>query len=380
MLDRLDRLAEAEGARFAPSLRSRGIDPASARQVVMLRDDLLRHHRGRLRDDEQPSDAYEDDDVRKWLLLAYPDRVVKRRGSVGTGIMVGGRGARLSAESVVRDAEFYLAIDAREDRRSGTIEVHVAMASQIEREWLEELFPDAVRHQRLTRYDEIRRCVVSAKMVWYQDLLLREGLAATDLEMAGDVLAEALRSRATNLVKSNPLAALWLARLEFVKRALPELAWPEFDDEAFAAMLELACKRKSSLDEVEQADFVSLLQSTLTPQQVKELRESAPLTLTIPSGRQARLTYEPGRPPVLAARVQEIFGWTHTPQLARGRVPILLHLLGPNNRPVQVTSDLHSFWTTTYHQVRKDLRARYPKHAWPEDPLSASPSRVGKKR
>ena len=109
----------------------------------------------------------------------------------------------------------------------------------------------------------------------------------------------------------------------------------------------------------------------LAPAQVRELSQSAPEALTIPSGRHARLSYEPGRPPVLSVRLQELFGMLDTPRLARGRAPLLLELLGPNHRPVQVTSDLRSFWTTTYHQVRKDLRNRYPKHAWPEDPLTA---------
>ena len=96
------------------------------------------------------------------------------------------------------------------------------------------------------------------------------------------------------------------------------------------------------------------------PAQRRELAQSAPLSLQVPSGRQVRLTYEPDRPPVLAVRLQELFGWTETPRLARGRVPVVLHLLGPNSRPVQITSDLKSFWTTTYHQVRKDLRRAIP--------------------
>ena len=111
---------------------------------------------------------------------------------------------------------------------------------------------------------------------------------------------------------------------------------------------------------------------------LRELQESAPLSLTVPSGKQIRLTYEPGRTPILAVRLQELFGWTETPRVARGRVAVLLHLLGPNARPVQITDDLRSFWTITYHQVRKDLRGRYPKHAWPEDPFTAQSSVKGK--
>jgi ATP-dependent helicase HrpB len=166
--------------------------------------------------------------------------------------------------------------------------------------------------------------------------------------------------------------------LDFVKQALPELSWPELDDLALAELLTLICQGRTSLDEVEKADFVPFLQSRLAPSQIRELRESAPLALTVPSGRDVRLIYEAGRPPILAVRLQELFGWTETPRVARGRVPVLLHLLGPNNRPVQITNDLRSFWTTTYHQVRKDLRGRYPKHAWPEDPFRALPPVRGK--
>ena len=120
ILDRLDMLAEAEAMRFGPSLRSRGIDPGAARQVAQLRDDLLRRDRLRRTKAVRTNDEHDDQAVLRWLLLAYPDRVVKRRGAERTGVMVGGRGVRLGPESVVRDAELYLALDAREDRSGRT--------------------------------------------------------------------------------------------------------------------------------------------------------------------------------------------------------------------------------------------------------------------
>jgi ATP-dependent helicase HrpB len=375
VLDRLDKLADAEAAGLGAALRSRGLDTAAARRVAQLRDELLRRDRFRPTIKARGTDGNLDEVVLKWLLVAYPDRVVKQRGAERTGVMVGGRGVRLSAESIVRNADLYLAIDAREDRRGGPLEVQVELASTIRLEWLLEFFPDAVRKERQTRYDETRRRVITANQVWYHDLLLREDLsAAVDLGQAGLVLADALRPQAARFLQDNARCSLWLARLEFVKRALPELSWPEFDDAMFAEVVDMMCQGKTSRDEVEGSDFVPFLQGRLTSAQVRELEESAPQTLTIPSGRAAKLMYETGRPPVLAARVQEVFGWFETPRLARGRVPVLLHLLGPNNRPVQITDDLHNFWTTTYHQVRKDLRARYPKHAWPEDPFRARAS------
>jgi ATP-dependent helicase HrpB len=109
----------------------------------------------------------------------------------------------------------------------------------------------------------------------------------------------------------------------------------------------------------------------LTPRQLAALEREAPDRLEVPSGSRVRLAYEPGRAPVLAARIQELFGLAETPRVAAGRVPVLLHLLAPNGRPQQVTQDLASFWRTTYPQVRRELAGRYPKHPWPEDPLAA---------
>ncbi len=145
---------------------------------------------------------HDDETVLRWLLLAYPDRVVKRRGAERTGVMVGGRGVRLGPESVVRDAELYLALDAREDRRAGPREAQVRLASTIKLEWLEELFPDDVRRERLTRYDESRRRVIGVNQLWYHDLLLREDPSASvNPGEAGLVLAEALWPRAASLVR-----------------------------------------------------------------------------------------------------------------------------------------------------------------------------------
>jgi ATP-dependent helicase HrpB len=140
------------------------------------------------------------------------------------------------------------------------------------------------------------------------------------------------------------------------------------------------CAGKRSLEEVRRVALVPGLKSRLTHAQNRILDEQAPESLTVPSGNRIRLSYEPDRPPVLAVRLQELFGWTDTPRVAGGRVAVVLHLLGPNFRPVQITDDLRSFWATTYFQVRKDLRARYPKHAWPEDPLTAKPEAKGGRR
>jgi len=375
MLGRLDMLAEAEASRFSPSLRNRGIDPAAARQAAKVRDDLIRlgsrlekgsRHRA------EPEGADREEALLKLLILAYPDRVARRRGAEETGVMVGGRGVRLAPESVVREGELFLALDPREERRRGTLELRVSLASEARLEWLEELVPQSIRRARLTRYDADRERVVSVNQLWYEDLLLREDPAPpADAREASSALFEALRPRAGSIFHEDAAAAAWLARYEFVRLAVPDLEWPAITDEALAEQLEFLCHGKTRASEVRETAKIPYLEGMLAPAQVRELDQSAPEFLTIPSGRRVRLTYEPGRQPVLSAKLQELFGWTETPRLARGRVPLLLELLGPNFRPVQVTSDLKSFWTTTYTQVRKDLRGRYPKHPWPEDPLTA---------
>ncbi len=379
VLVRLDELAEAEAARFSPSLRSRGIDPSAARAVAQLRSELLQRI-GRDRGRGASGRHDDDDEIRRWLLLAYPDRVVRRRGADGTGVMVGGRGVRLDPRSVVRKAELYLALDAREDRRGGRREVHAAMASAIDPAWLQELCPEALRRESVTLFDPARGRVVGVLRVFYDDLVLGEvAMPAPDSESAARLLAEAVRDLDPNPVRDDPRVGEWLARLDLVRRAIPELNWPD-DETLIARLLEQACHGKTSVDQIERSNLVPLLESQLDRNQARELREGTPESLVLPGGRRARVVYEAGRPPVLAARLQDLFGWKETPKLARGRVPVLLHILGPNHRPVQVTDDLHSFWTTTYFQVRKDLRGRYPRHRWPDAPLDAQPQPPGRPR
>jgi ATP-dependent helicase HrpB len=136
-------------------------------------------------------------------------------------------------------------------------------------------------------------------------------------------------------------------------------------------VIDLACSGRTSLEDLRDVPLRPLLEARLSHDQRRILEREAPESLVVPSGRRIRIQYEPGRPPILSVRLQELFGWRETPRIARGRVPLLLQLLGPNHRPVQITTDLQSFWNTAYHQVRKDLRARYPRHAWPEDPWTA---------
>ncbi|MGB7157624.1 MAG: ATP-dependent helicase C-terminal domain-containing protein [Tepidisphaeraceae bacterium] len=386
LLLRMDLLAELERADFRDA-RDRGVDRMAAAQVARVRDELLRVAR-RAGDARQVADrAASEEDLLKLPLLAYPDRVARRRESnPSAGVMVGSVGVKLAAESVVRQGEFFLALDARSDARSATREALVRVASRIEVGWLEELFPQSIRRERNAVFDAQRDRVVGHGQVFYLDLLLREDKdAAVDADTAGRVLGEWVRAHAVEIIAGDESAARWMARYALLAKVMPDAELPRPDADWLGDALASAAEGKRSVGELRRA-LAAIFDGLLTYPQRRLLDAEAPEAIEVPTGNRIRLDYPAQadgadvQPPVLAVRLQELFGLTDTPRIAGGRVPVVLHLLGPNYRPVQVTKDLRSFWTTTYFQVRKDLKARYPKHAWPEDPLTAKPEAKGRSR
>jgi ATP-dependent helicase HrpB len=379
LLVRLEMLDRAERANFAPYLRSEAIDPVAARTVARLRDDLLRQAR---RLPGGPRRAPDEQTLLKLPLYAYPDRVVRRRESdPAAGVMVGGGGVRLAPESIVRRSEFYVALDARHDARNSAREATVQIASGIEPAWLEELFPEAIRRERTVIYDAQRDRVVAHGTTSYRDLILQEDRdARPDPHQVSRVLADAARPMALEIFEGNEAAREWLARLALLRKFVTEQPWPAMDADELGDLLAEAVAGKRSLEELQKTPLVPLLESRLAYPLDRLFQQQAPESLMVPSGSHIRLAYAKGERPVLAARLQELFGWTDTPRIAGGRVAVVIHLLAPNYRAVQITDDLRSFWSTTYFQVRKDLRVRYPKHAWPEDPLTATPEAKGRRR
>ncbi|HEX4055766.1 MAG TPA: ATP-dependent helicase HrpB [Tepidisphaeraceae bacterium] len=378
LLIRMQDLAEAERHHFIAHLREDGIDPIAARQVSKVRDELRRIAR-RLGGAHQTPPS--DETLLRLLLCAYPDRVCRRRTQDrAAGIMTGGSGVRLDTESVVRQSELFLALDARDDPRSDAREVLVRIASAIDVRWLGEMFPQSISRQRTTVFDERRQRVVGRTAVRYRDLILsEESDAPVDATEAGEALAAALRPRAAEFFKKDGRAATFLARIALLRRWMPEYSWPAFDENELGDVLAELCCGKRSVQEFERLPLADALESRLVFPLDRVLREQAPETIEVPTGNQIRLEYGQNQAPVLAVRLQEIFSWQDTPRIAAGRVAVVLHLLGPNFRPVQITDDLKSFWATTYFQVRKDLRVRYPKHSWPDDPLSAKPQAKGRR-
>lgn len=328
----------------------------------------------------------------KLLLYAYPDRVTLRRESdPSRGLMVGGRGVVLEPASVVRKAPLFLSIDPRDagggfGAGSG-VESRVSLASAVEAPWLEEVFPHLLERRLLHRFDPERGRVMSLRQTLFAGLVVREDPAGGKADPQGvrEALFDYLRRDVEGLFAGDEETGRWLGRVAFLRRFMPELELPEFDraalEEALHEGLGGALAGCRSPEQIRARGLRRLLEERLSWKQRAALEEHAPEALAVPSGSRIRLKYgEDGSAPVLAVRLQELFGWAETPRLAAGRAPVVLHLLGPNYRPVQVTSDLKSFWNTLYAEVRRDLRARYPKHPWPEDPWNAPPVAVGRRR
>ena len=366
LLLRLDRLAEAEQARFSASLSRRGIDPAAA-QVARVRDQL--HRLASRLESKKPRDArnqwdrdsQDDEMMLKWLILAYPDRVVRRHGSGETGVMVGGRGVRLSPESIVREGEFFLALDAREERRQGVLELQVNLASYVRLEWLEELMPELLRRERATCFDADRQRVVGVVRLFFQDLLVREDASqAVDPVEAAACLAAALRPGCRAFSRRSPGREL-AGPLRFRSPGNPRtrLARHGRAGPRRTAARSLSGKQERAGNSPGREGSPSGEPAHAGP---------APGDRPERTGG-ARGSQRPGGPPDLrtgpAARAgRSLAGAVRLDRDAspgtRPRAGAARASRAPNHRPVQITSDLKSFWTTTYHQVRKDLRAGIP--------------------
>lgn len=340
--------------------RSTAVDRSLLEQIRRARDQLF---------GANEKENWTPQDVQKLLFAAFPDRLCRRRRSgERAGIMVGGRGVALSPTSCVRHAELFLALQAQQ----GTQDSMVTMASPVDKNWLLQQPSIYVKSQIV--YDGERHAIVKQEGRFFKDLAIDDlRVSRASAAEACDLLPEMIFRQWERLLQSREDLQQWLLRLQFLRQHLPEENFPELNDEKIRAAIDAACMGASSWDEIVTKDLIPYFEISLTQNQKQVLRKEAPAQLIVPSGRTQRITYHSDRAPHLEVRIQEVFGMHHSPKLARGRVSLVMHLLAPNHRPAQVTADLSSFWKTAYAEVRKELRARYPKHSWPEDPLIAPP-------
>ncbi len=373
VLDRVQALEAFSQSRVCDSVVG-SLNIGAAEHVLRVRDQLLRELRDTVDSSRSTASARGPADQRmlRALVAAYPDRVARRRDKQGPkGVMVGGRGVRLAEWSAVRDGDLFLCVDIEE---VGTTEALVRQASRVEREWLP---PDLVRSQVEVEFAAERERVVAFLRSRYEDLLLDE--AATDAPDSVEVAELLAQAAAGQLNRALPLLdepiAQFLARVRCLDQWLPELQLPKIGEAELRSLLPQLARGRRSFAELRKAPLLGFLRQLLSPAQLAALDREAPESISAASGSRIRLHYEVGRPPIMPVRIQEMFGQLDTPRVAAGRISVLLHLLAPNMRPQQVTDDLRGFWERTYPIVRKELRRRYPKHSWPDNPAQAQPER-----
>ncbi len=315
--------------------------------------------------------------VRRLLLLSQTNRLCRRRGTTDRGVMAGGRGVRLSPDTQVRASEFFLALQGVD--LPGQPETQVRIACGISKSLLLEVLGDRVQVREDVEFVEEKGKFFARRMRAILDLPLEEAvLTPVDPALVADRLAEILAKRWDWLAAKNERLGHWMARWRYLTALAPEFAG-HFGEEQIFRTVEMAAFGKTSADAVAAENLVGFLEGVLPVDVVRILNKEVPDSFRAPTGFEHRIHYEE-HGAYVEIRLQELFGLLSTPRLALGRAPLTFRLLSPAYRPVQVTSDLEGFWRGTYNEVRKELRLRYPKHSWPEDPFSAKPEAKGRRR
>jgi ATP-dependent helicase HrpB len=296
-------------------------------------------------------------------LAAFPDRVARRRAGNDLQLASGGA-AQLAPSSTVTQAELLIAVEA-EDRRDRHSPL-VRLASAVEPEWLVDLFADRIAEVTKVEWNRGSQRVEGVSALMFGEIAIEETRREPDPAAAGELLAsKAIEAGIGRFVDREALDAFF-ERVRF--GSLHSEMAPLGIADAERALREIAQGRRSfaDLEDAARKQIIPALRRVLP----REFDAIAPESLRLPGGRQVPVHYEPNQSPWIASRLQDFFGMRETPRIARGQVPVVLRLLAPNQRPVQMTSDLAGFWERLYPQVRKELSRRYPKHKWPENPVA----------
>jgi ATP-dependent helicase HrpB len=307
------------------------------------------------------------------LGLAYPDRIAQRRqGQIGRFLLRNGLGAFLDPQGLSR--EDYLVIPELDGKAP---ESRILVAAPLSIEEIREWFAGDITTEEMVEWDPASRAVAARRRERLGAIVLRDiALRDPDPALVVGALMEGVRREGLDVLPWDDGARRTRERITFV-RAL-DAGWPDLSDEALTdALGEWLGPRAaglSRLDDLARVDLSAALLDLLSWEQRAALDRLAPTHVTVPSGSRVPVDYSDPALPVLAVRLQEMFGLGQTPRVGGGAVPLTLHLLSPAGRPVQVTRDLAGFWRGTYFEVRKVLRGRYPRHHWPDDPLEAEPT------
>ncbi len=380
-------------------------DPLSSRDAdILLRTKLLakntgtdRHLRGRLQRLRTQSRAYHkliDGEAGakvahpadpRWtgflLACAYPDRIARRRRAAATEYrMSNGRAVRLHEQDPLQQSDWLVV--ASLGGRQGQATDQIYLAAEFDSALLEDELAELVTEKDVVNWDEKQDCLSAEHQSLVGSLVVsREPMQAIRPEKRRHVLLDLIRRRGLARLPWNDDLRNWLSRIMLLRALDLETSndspWPNVSDEHLLATLETwlgpFLDNVRNLKQIAELDLASILRNQLSWELQQKLEQHAPVRLQAPSGSMIRIDYQE-TPPVLAVRLQEMFGCTQTPQIANGRVTLKLQLLSPARRPIQVTQDLAGFWNSSYREVQKEMKGRYPKHHWPDDPLAAMPS------
>jgi ATP-dependent helicase HrpB len=357
----------AEKSRFDGQRCSRlGINAAAAREAAQLSEQFLAIARDEGLD-LQGGDA-KPGAIQRCVLAGFPDQVAVRldAGTLRCALVHARRGV-LARESPVHDARLLVASEIREIESSDKErQVLLTMATKIEEEWLRELFPESFREETRVEFDPVSRRAVGRRTTLFHDLLLRsEEFSAANEPAAAQLLAREVVAGTCPLKHWDNAVEQWLARVNFVAVQFPEMEFPGIDAAAKLLLLEQICHGAASYKEIKDRPVWPIVRSWLNSGQQKVLDDLAPERIKLASGRAAKITYsDDGAPPTIAARIQDLYDTPRGLSIGPGRIPLRIQVLAPNHRPIQITTDLETFWREGYPKIKKELQRKYPKHVW----------------
>jgi ATP-dependent helicase HrpB len=351
---------------FSPEACDRlGINRRTALQVADLFEQFLQIARRQGWNTEEPSAPPAA--LARAILSAFPDHLARRIDS-GTlrCQLTGGRRAVLDPETVVRDSPLLVAAEVREIQNSnGQTETVLSLVCPVEPSWITELHPHELQTTTECFFDPATRRVEARQEIRFRDLTVTQRrVDPPPAEQAARILATEILAGRLTLPSWTDTVEQWIARLNFLARTCPELQLPPFTDEARRSVIETLCHGAFTYKEIKDRDVVPLVRAWLSAHQQTLLEQHAPERVRLANGRTVRVRYRPDGPPLISVRIQELFGVTETPRVAMGRVPVVVQILSPGMKPVQITQDLAGFWREHYPRLKQELQRRYPKHEW----------------
>ncbi len=356
--------------------------PDANRSGLAAIDAAAKQWRRRIRVDAAPPATIEAHRLGDLLLHAFPDRIAHQHSTDPRRYqLANGRMARLFDDSALFGEPWLVANELRYEAKDALIQ----RAAPLDEKFLRGEFPERFVNEDAVRWDASRRALVAQRESRFDQIVLESKPAGrVDPERAAAALTDAVRELGLSALSWSESLQQWRERVRCLREWMPDLALPDLSDEALLASLDEwllpAFSGKTRLDALDEEALADALKSSLDWSLRQRIDQLAPTRMTVPSGMERRIEYAHGQSPVLAVKLQELFGLADTPRIADGRIPLTLHLLSPGGRPLQVTQDLRGFWERTYPEVKKEMKGRYPRHPWPDDPWSAKATHRAKPR